>query len=562
MAQIPRPAATLILLRPGAGGPEVLMIQRTQSAAFLGGAYVFPGGSLEPQDSDPRLLKRIVGLTEAQANARLGLSSGAAPYYVAAIRECFEEAGVLLLFERNGKPIGKERAEQLTRYRQRALLELLEEEDLYIPAGALAYYGHWITQPGRARRFDTRFFVALAPEGQEGSHDAGEAIHQMWVLPREALERGARGEIELVFATQQSLKDLGRFADCNEIFSYVSSLKEIETNRACRAQGKDGERTFRRADPQYFEIHWSDPEETGTTSYDILPGVPKRLDRLVTRITAPNPGAMTGPGTNSYLVGEGDLAVIDPGPAVESHIEKILETAKGKLRWIICTHTHLDHSPAAAALKAATGAQVLGRPAPEGQDASFKADFVLENGQRVDLGGMTGSVTLRAIHTPGHASNHLCYLLEETRMLFTGDHIMQGSTVVINPPDGDMRAYLASLEALLAEDIAIIAPGHGYLIGAPHKEIRRLIAHRLARENKVKLALAQLRQASLEQLLPLVYDDVPERMHRWAARSLGAHLDKLLADGAVQTGLAGYTLVQSAPSRRDGRSGGSTGRRE
>jgi glyoxylase-like metal-dependent hydrolase (beta-lactamase superfamily II) len=305
--------------------------------------------------------------------------------------------------------------------------------------------------------------------------------------------------------------------------------------------GKDGEKIFRRIDPQYHEIHWCDPEETGTTTYDIVPGEPKRLDRLVTRLTAPNPGAMTGPGTNTYLVGTDELAVIDPGPALAAHIEKILSTGKDKIRWILCTHTHLDHSPAAAALKAATGAQVLGRSAPAGQDATFRPDRVLEHGERVAIPG----ATLRAIHTPGHASNHLCYLLEETRMLLTGDHVMQGSTVVINPPDGDMRAYLASLESLLAEDIAIIAPGHGYLIGAPHKEIRRLVAHRLARERKVRLALERLRQASLEQLLPLVYDDVPERMHRWAARSLTAHLDKLVADGVVRAERSGFTLVQS-----------------
>src|SRR5205807_2226898 len=135
-----------------------------------------------------------------------------------------------------------------------------------------------------------------------------------------------------------------------------------------------------------------------------------RLDRLVTRITASNPGAMTGPGTNSYLVGSDELAVVDPGPAIESHIQKIIEISQGRLRSIICTHTHLDHSPAAALLKAATGAQVLGRPAPANQDGTFKPDRVLQHGDRIDLGG----ATLRAIHTPGHASNHLCYLLEET----------------------------------------------------------------------------------------------------------------------------------------------------
>jgi glyoxylase-like metal-dependent hydrolase (beta-lactamase superfamily II) len=155
-------------------------------------------------------------------------------------------------------------------------------------------------------------------------------------------------------------------------------------------------------------------------------------------------------------------------------------------------------------------------------------------------------VTLRALQTPGHASNHVCYLLEQTRMLFTGDHVMQGSTVVINPPDGDMRAYLASLEMLLAEDLAILAPGHGYLIGEPQREIRRLIAHRLARERKVLASLQQLGKASVEELLPLAYDDVPPRIHRVAARSLTAHLDKLVVDGAVRADGARYALVKSA----------------
>jgi glyoxylase-like metal-dependent hydrolase (beta-lactamase superfamily II) len=245
---------------------------------------------------------------------------------------------------------------------------------------------------------------------------------------------------------------------------------------------------------------------------------------------------MTGPGTNTYIVG--GVAVIDPGPAIDSHIERILQFKN--IKWILCTHTHLDHSPAAAALKEATGAKVLGRPAPAGQDASFTPDLVLENGQRIDL----GEVSLRAIHTPGHASNHLCYLLERTKMLFTGDHVMQGSTVVINPPDGNMRAYLASLERLLGEDIAIIAPGHGYLIGAPHREVKRLIAHRLNRERKVVAALERLGHPSIDDMLPLVYDDVPERIHRVAARSLTAHLEKLVADGAVRAVAGGYTLVK------------------
>jgi glyoxylase-like metal-dependent hydrolase (beta-lactamase superfamily II)/8-oxo-dGTP pyrophosphatase MutT (NUDIX family) len=527
MASVPRPAATLILLREG---PEVLMLQRVQTAAFLGGAYVFPGGALDPHDSDARVLRRVVGLTEAQANERLRVSSGGLAYYVAAIRECFEEAGILL-----APGMSAERARSLMHWRSKPFIEMLEAEDLYLPAGELAYYGHWITAPGRSRRFDARFFVALAPEGQQGSHDAAETVHDVWITPREALERAARNEIELVNATQHSLKDLGRFPDPRTAFEYARALDEIEENRACWAQGRDGAKLFRRPDAPYYEIHWSDPEETGATTYDIVAGEPKRLDRWVTRLTAPNPGLMTGPGTNSYIVGE--VAVIDPGPAIDSHVERLLQYP---LKWILCTHTHLDHSPAAAALKARTGARVLGRAAPAGQDASFRPDIVLENGQRIDL----GDISLRAIHTPGHASNHLCYLLEQTRMLFSGDHVMQGSTVVINPPDGDMRAYLGSLERLLGEDIAIIAPGHGYLIGAPHRELRRLIAHRLNRERKVLAALERLEHPSFEEMLPLVYDDVPERMHRVAARSLTAHLEKLLAEGAVRLEESRYTLVK------------------
>jgi glyoxylase-like metal-dependent hydrolase (beta-lactamase superfamily II)/8-oxo-dGTP pyrophosphatase MutT (NUDIX family) len=539
--QLPRPAATLVLLRDSAAGPEVLLLQRTQRSAFLGGAFVFPGGALDASDCDPRVMARAVGLTDAEASARLGVASGGLAYWIAAIRECFEEAGILLALEADGTPISPQRSATLIPWRKRAFAELLDTENLLLPAGALAYYAHWITATGRPRRFDTRFFVAPAPEGQQGAHDANETVHDVWITPVEALARGDRGEIELVFATRHTLSDLGRFSSSADTFQHVRSLVEIETNRACWAHGRDGPRLFRRADAPYFEIHWSDPEESGQTSYELEPGVPKRLDRLVRRIIAPNPGMMTGPGTNTYLVGEGELAVIDPGPAIDSHLEKILEEGAGAIRWILCTHTHSDHSPAARALKAATGAAVLGRPAPAGshQDATFEPDRVLDDGEQVPIGG----ATLRAIHTPGHASNHLCYLLGETRMLFTGDHVMQGSTVVINPPDGDMRAYLASLERLLGEDLAVLAPGHGYLIGEPHREVRRLIAHRLAREAKVTGALARIGPASVEELLPLAYDDVPARLHQWAARSLTAHLEKLVAEGAVRAQAGRYVLA-------------------
>jgi glyoxylase-like metal-dependent hydrolase (beta-lactamase superfamily II)/8-oxo-dGTP pyrophosphatase MutT (NUDIX family) len=543
----PRPAATILLLREAAGSPEVFMLQRTGNAAFLPGAFVFPGGALDADDAGERAARRVRGLTDAQASARMGLPSGGLAYWVAAARECFEESGILLAFDEKNSPVAPQRVAALERFREPLnegklpFSEFLESEDLYIHAQDIAYYSHWITAPGRARRFSTRFFVACAPEGQQGAHDRSETVHSVWISPREAIERGKRGEIELIFPTHSTLSDLALVPSPRAALEHAKGLGDIEVNAACWALDHEGsQRLFRRADPPYYEIHWSDPEEKGDTCFVIQPGVPKRLDRLVTRLTAPNPGAMTGPGTNTYLVGEKDIAVIDPGPALDGHIARILECGAGRIRWILTTHTHLDHSPASAALKAATGAQVLGRPAPAGasQDQGYAPDRVPADGERIAL----GNLHLRAIHTPGHASNHLCYLLEETRMLFTGDHVMQGSTVVINPPDGDMRAYLASLDKLLAEDIAIIAPGHGYLIGAPHKEVKRLVAHRLAREAKVAAALGRRREATLEELVTEVYDDVSPKLHPVAMRSLTAHLDKLVAEGRARRASGRYIL--------------------
>jgi glyoxylase-like metal-dependent hydrolase (beta-lactamase superfamily II) len=264
-----------------------------------------------------------------------------------------------------------------------------------------------------------------------------------------------------------------------------------------------------------------------------MPGVVTPVNDLVARITAPNPGAMTGPGTNTYIIGRDALALIDPGPVIETHLSATLDAVGKRLKWILCTHTHLDHSPGAKALRAATGAQVLGfAPTPNDgrQDVAFVPDRVLQDGDVLDC----GAFALRAVHTPGHASNHLCYLLEIKRILFTGDHVMQGSTVVISPPDGDMQAYLASLERLLTLDLAAFAPGHGRMIETPHDEVRRLIAHRLKREQKVLDAFRRKNPATLDELVPLVYDDVAAKLHPVARRSLHAHLIKLARESRVR----------------------------
>ncbi|MEX1198116.1 MAG: MBL fold metallo-hydrolase [Pseudohongiellaceae bacterium] len=263
---------------------------------------------------------------------------------------------------------------------------------------------------------------------------------------------------------------------------------------------------------------------------DMMAGVPVRLDNgqvPVARLLCPNPGMMTGPGTNSYLIGERRLALVDPGPVSPAHLQAILEALQGRpLDWILVTHTHGDHSPGTAALQEETGATVVGLAAPgsQYQDAAFRPHRLYHDGERLDCDGF--SVTL--LHTPGHVSNHLCFLLEEEQMLFTGDHVLQGMTPVILPPDGDMRDYLRSLERLRDLPLASLAPGHGTLIANPAQAITTLIRHRLRREQKVVNVLQrQLAPVTLDELVAEVYDDVAQHLLPWAAKTLLAHLYKL-----------------------------------
>ena len=258
---------------------------------------------------------------------------------------------------------------------------------------------------------------------------------------------------------------------------------------------------------------------------DLAAGELLQLAPGVNRLIAPNPGMMTGPGTNTYLLGDKEIAVIDPGPAIDAHIDLICEIAPGPIKWILVTHTHPDHSPAVTALAERTNAQRLGRPAPDGphQDKTFEPDRVLENGEFFK----TSEFTLEVIHTPGHASNHLCYFNEELGWLFTGDHIISGSTVVIDPPDGNMSDYLTSLETLMEKVITTIAPGHGDPIDRPYEAIDWIIKHRLEREAKVVTELEKRPESTLGDLVPYIYGDVHERLHSIAERSLLAHLLKL-----------------------------------
>ncbi len=252
----------------------------------------------------------------------------------------------------------------------------------------------------------------------------------------------------------------------------------------------------------------------------------------VRRLLVPNASMMTGPGTNSYLVGEDAVAVIDPGPAIPTHIEKLQRVSPGPIRWILVTHTHPDHSPGAHLLAQQTGALLLGQPPPVHgpQDRTFEPDRVLQDGDILE----TDEFTLSAIHTPGHASNHLCYLHTGLSWVFTGDHIVNGMTVVIDPPDGNVKDYLSSLSRLRNLKVEKLVPGHGDVLEEPEAAVDWLIDHRLQREDRVVEVLSELPGANIEQLVPGVYADVNPRLHRLAMRSLLAHLLKLQEDGRAR----------------------------
>jgi glyoxylase-like metal-dependent hydrolase (beta-lactamase superfamily II)/8-oxo-dGTP pyrophosphatase MutT (NUDIX family) len=549
----PRHAATLVLVRDAAGpdgGIEVLLMQRAERGDHNSGAWVFPGGLTDLRDREADA--HAVGLDDAAASAQLGVPTRGLDFQLAAVRECFEEAGVLLA---DGPlPAAEVLADwrRLLQRGERGLGEFCAATGVRLDLGALVYLSHWVTPPIRTKRFDTRFFLARAPQGQQALHDGSETIAHRWMRPSAALDQGA--EMKLLTPTLATLRLLARHRDVASLWAWATAPRVITQTMPVIGHGSQGTRPVTPEEYAYAELLRLDPARTGSASYELVPGRAVRLSERVIRVTANNGSMMTGPGTNTYLVAApgadatNGWAVIDPGPADAAHVDAILAAAPGPIRWILATHTHHDHSPAAALLKERTGARTHGRVAdhPQWQDASFQPDVPLAGGERIELGqpgnGAGAGSTLRVIHTPGHASNHLCYLLEEEQLLFTGDHVMQSATVVINPPDGDMAAYLQALRALMEEDLHWLAPGHGFLMDDPRAAMQQIVEHRLRREAKVLDAVRALGPATDEALLARVYADVPPKLHPMALRSLTAHLLKLQAEGRCRRGEVGWTV--------------------
>ena len=263
------------------------------------------------------------------------------------------------------------------------------------------------------------------------------------------------------------------------------------------------------------------------------------LSPLVRRVLARNPSPFTYTGTGTYIVGRGTVAVIDPGPAYPAHLAALSAAVAGEtVSHILVTHTHMDHSPAAPALQAATGAEIVGcvplvlsddgPRADAGFDPTYAPDRVLGDGESVGGPGWT----LTAVATPGHTSNHLCFALAEERALFSGDHVMGWSTTVVAPPDGDMRAYIASLKLLLDRDDVVYYPTHGAPIADPQRFVRGLITHRKQREGQILRLLGE-GERIIPAMVATMYAGVDPRLHPAAGRSVLAHLIDLRARGLV-----------------------------
>lgn len=273
---------------------------------------------------------------------------------------------------------------------------------------------------------------------------------------------------------------------------------------------------------------------------DFAYGRVDRLSPLIRRVIAPNPGPFTFHGTGTYIVGNGEVAVIDPGPDLPAHLDALAAALRGeRVSHILITHTHRDHSPAARALQALTGAPTLGfgphpvsgdgRQVEEGGDLDFRPDIVVGDGDVMAGAGFT----FEALHTPGHISNHLCFALREERALFSGDHVMGWSTSVISPPDGNMRDYFASLARLLERTDRLYYPTHGAPIPEPQAFVRAYIAHREERERQIAACLSE-GPRTIPAMVEIMYREVPRNLHGAAGRSVLAHLIHMRETGRVR----------------------------
>ncbi len=525
-----RPAATVLLLRDSPNGIEVLMTRRSMTASFAPGAYVFPGGGIDPADS----------AAHALAHRRPTQSDLHLTQAIAAIRESFEELGILFARHANGQ--WAENTDISAIDRKAPFAAQCQAMGLTLAADQVFVLAHWITDRDLPRRFDVPFLVARMPENQTPVADESEQFEPVWVRPADALSRHEAGDFFIVFPTIRTLERLKSFANVNAVLQACAVNDEPLWTSCPRAGWLAGnEARYMEHEAPFGELALVSPDGQIQHHLDWQTDLPVPLLKNVQRLTAPNPGVMTGPGTNSYLVGDPNTGylVIDPGPADADHLQRLWRAAAGQIRMIVCTHSHPDHSPGAQPLQALCTHKppILGlasRPTARA-NSQFTPDRELAHGEKLRLEGTgaDGDIahTLRVLHTPGHAANHLCLVLEEDGLLFSGDHVLNGSTTVIDPPDGHMGDYLDSLdllaEACKSDTLEFILPAHGHVLGFAHQAITQLKAHRLKREAKIAAAMQALPKGSLQEWVEKAYDDVHPRLWPVAARSLQAHVDHI-----------------------------------
>ena len=493
MAATPKDAAAVILLKNPAD-PQMFWVKRNTKLAFMGGFHAFPGGQLDKEDAS------VPVVHSGEVDATLMRACAA--------REFFEEAGVLLArgVERvSAKDLEAKR--HALEAKQTTFKQLLEDDDLQIDGAALTEAGRWITPPFAPRRFDTWFFLAWLPEGQQPSVEAGELESGEWIRPKDAIALWQRGEIIMAPPTLHIIRTLA---------ANTGSLDQMPAALVAAPEARRG--SVRRI--------------------EFRPGI------FLFPVKTPTLPPATH--TNCYIVGGAEVIVIDPASpyederqALDEFIDELIAEGR-KVKEIFLTHHHPDHTGGVNHLSKRLGVPVAAHPlTAQRVQRSVEVNRFVEDNELIDLQGEPGW-RLRALQTPGHTRGHLCFYEENTGAILTGDLVVGIGTVVIDPPEGNMKQYFDSLARLLAlPKLSSLFPAHGPAIGSAREKLEEYVAHRTLRESKILAAVAA-GAARPHEIVEAAYTDVDPSMYGLAERSTIAHLEKLEEEGRVRRDSAGY----------------------